>query len=172
MELFRSVNVDWLGIEVVFPWLFLDLQRGRHRFDGLCTGRTSAARFRWAWTSAAARRCRCSSTQPPDIDAIRQAMDAAGIRDASIQNYSERRSAVEQRSADQPAGADQRDRARHGPQADRERAAGPLRQSLRPSAECAGGGSDGGPAAGEAGRRWPRSIRCWACWSISGSASS
>ena len=61
------------GEEVVLPRLFPDLQRGRHHLDGLCTGRTSAARFPWAWISAAARRCRCSSSRRRTSAPIRQA---------------------------------------------------------------------------------------------------
>jgi preprotein translocase subunit SecF len=38
VELFRSVNVDWLREEVVLPRLFIDLQRGRHHFDGHALG--------------------------------------------------------------------------------------------------------------------------------------
>ena len=49
--------------------------------------------FRWAWTSRAARRSRCTFDATPNEDHIRAALDKAGVKDATIQRIS---SAAEQ----------------------------------------------------------------------------
>jgi preprotein translocase subunit SecF len=70
---------------VVLPRLFIDLQRGRHCSMG------------WHWAHPVGvspvplgvdfrggTEVQVQFAQPPDINAIRQAMDAAGIKDASV----------------------------------------------------------------------------------------
>ena len=72
---------------MVLPCLFNDLQRGRHHFDGPALGphRQPGAPERGLSRRYAGEGS--SSTQTPDIGAIRQATEAAGIKDASVVIY-------------------------------------------------------------------------------------
>ena len=117
MELFRSVNVDWLGKK----WYFLGFS-----LIFSVAGMVSMG-VHWAHIGSpvplgvdfrGGTQVQVQFEQTPDIDEIRQAMDAAGISDASIATIRHVDQA-QQRSADQPAGADQRDRARRRAAADR-----------------------------------------------------
>ena len=74
-------------MEVVLPGLFHDFQCGRHRQDELELSRISAARCRWAWTFAGARRCKCSLRTALTSTRFAKAIDASGVKDASIQVF-------------------------------------------------------------------------------------
>ena len=161
MELFRSVNVDWLGkkwyflaFSLIFSVAGIDLDGlalGAHR-QPCSAGRGLSRRHAGAGAVHAAAGHRHDS--PGDGCSRNQGFEHP--------NYSECRSGLKRRSADQPAGADQRDRARHRAAADCGCAARPLQQSIH-GAQRAGGGTDGGPAAWRNRRSWRRFTRCWAC---------
>ena len=100
MEFFRSVNVNWLGWKWYFLGLFHDLQRGRHREDEL---ELDAHRQPGSAGRGLSRRHAGGSavrTRLPTSNAIRHAIDAAGVKDAQ---HPELRRSGESRSAHQPA---------------------------------------------------------------------
>ena len=84
MELFRSVNVDWLGLK----WYFLGFS--------LIFSVAGIISMGMHWASIGSpvplgvdfkggTQVQVQFTQTPDANAIRRAMDAAGIKDATIQ---------------------------------------------------------------------------------------
>jgi preprotein translocase subunit SecF len=86
VELFRSVNVDWLGKK----WYFLAFS--------LIFSVAGIISMSWHWAKIGSpvplgvdfrggTQVQAQFTRPPDTNKIRQAMDAAGIRDAKIQAY-------------------------------------------------------------------------------------
>ena len=86
MEFFRSVNIDWLGKK----WYFLAFS--------LLFSVAGIASMAWHWTQTGSpvplgvdfrggTEVQVQFANRPDIGAIRQAVDAAGIRDAKIQPY-------------------------------------------------------------------------------------
>jgi preprotein translocase subunit SecF len=147
VELFRGVNVDWLRLKWYFLAFSMIFSVAGIISMGMHWAHPSAARCRWAWTSRRHAGAGAVCQQTPDINKIRQAMAAAGIKDASIQTIKAVAS-QRQRGAHQPAGAAGRDFARRRPPADRGCASGALRQSFH-RAQCAGGGSHGGQATGK-----------------------
>ena len=88
MELFRGVNVDWLRLK----WYFLGfslifsvagiISMGWHMHT-IHSPVPLGVDFRGG------TEVQVQFTQPPDINAIRQATEAAGIKDASVVNYDE-----------------------------------------------------------------------------------
>ena len=126
MEFFRGVNMDWLGKK----WYFLAFS--------LIFSVAGIVSMAWHWKTIGSpvplgvdfrggTEVQVQFKQRPDIDAIRQAVDAAGFKDAKIQNYGG--SSGTQRSADQPARRAQRKLARRGPPEDRGGAAPVLRSN-------------------------------------------
>jgi preprotein translocase subunit SecF len=94
VELFRGVNVDWLRLK----WYFLGFSlifsvaglismgwHWAHPVGGMRSPVPLGVDFRGG------TEVQVQFVQPPDIGAIRQAMDAAGIRDSSVQRYDETR---------------------------------------------------------------------------------
>jgi preprotein translocase subunit SecF len=92
VELFRSVNVDWLGKK----WYFLGFSL-IFSIAGICS-------MGWHWTHPegglrspvplgvdfrGGTEVQVQFAQRPDLDAIRQAINAAGIRDARIQTFND-----------------------------------------------------------------------------------
>jgi len=90
VELFHSVNVDWLGKK----WYFLAFSmifsvagiismgmHWTHPVGGVRSPVPLGVDFRGG------TEVQVQFVNPPDITAIRQATDAAGMKDASIQNY-------------------------------------------------------------------------------------
>jgi preprotein translocase subunit SecF len=86
VELFRGVNVDWLGKK----WYFLGFSL-IFSVAGLCS-------MGWHWAHIGSpvplgvdfrggTEVQVQFKNPPDISAIRAATDAAGIKDAKIQSY-------------------------------------------------------------------------------------
>ena len=100
---------------MVLPRLFPDLQRGRHRLDGLALG-TIGSPVPLGVDFRGGTQVQVQFEQTPDIGAIRQAIDAG--RDQGCQDSELWRQRGEQRSADQPARGAQRELARRGPAAD------------------------------------------------------
>jgi len=88
VELFRSVNVDWLGKK----WYFLGfslifsvagiISMGMH-WSQIGSPVPLGVDFRGG------TQVQVQLNQAPDINRIRQAMDAAGVKDAKIQSYGE-----------------------------------------------------------------------------------
>ena len=85
MELFRSVNIDWLGKK----WYFLGFS-----LIFSIAGIISMS-VHWAHIGSpvplgvdfqGGTQVQVQFAQPPDVNKIRQAMDAAGVKDARIQN--------------------------------------------------------------------------------------
>jgi preprotein translocase subunit SecF len=92
VELFRTVNVDWLGKK----WYFLGFSL-IFSIAGICS-------MGWHWTHPegglrspvplgvdfrGGTEVQVQFAQRPDLDAIRQAINAAGIRDARIQTFND-----------------------------------------------------------------------------------
>ncbi len=86
MELFRGVNIDWLRLK----WAFLGFS--------LLFSVAGVIKMSVLWSTTGSpvplgvdfrggTEVQVQFQQAPDIDAIRKAMDAAGIRDAKIQPY-------------------------------------------------------------------------------------
>jgi preprotein translocase subunit SecF len=86
VEFFRGVNIDWLGKK----WYFLAFS--------LIFSVAGLISMGWHWAHIGSpvplgvdfrggTEVRVQFKQQPDIGAIRQAVDAAGFRDAKIQNY-------------------------------------------------------------------------------------
>jgi len=88
VEFFRGVNVDWLGKK----WYFLAFSMIFSLAGIISMG------VHWAQIGSpvplgvdfkGGTQVQVQFQQPPDANRIRQAMDAAGIKDASIKNYDE-----------------------------------------------------------------------------------
>jgi preprotein translocase subunit SecF len=92
VELFRGVNVNWLG----WKWYFLSFSlifsvagivkmtyNWVHTVDGMHTPVPLSVDFRGG------TQVQVQFQQAPDITQIRQAVDAAGVRDARITNFGE-----------------------------------------------------------------------------------
>ncbi len=88
MEFFRGVNVNWLG----WKWYFLAFS--------LIFSVAGIAKMSWNWQHIGSpvplgvdfkggTQVDVKFDQPPDIDAIRKAIGAAGVKDAVIQNFGE-----------------------------------------------------------------------------------
>jgi preprotein translocase subunit SecF len=88
VELFRGVNVDWLRLK----WYFLGFS--------LIFSVAGIIAMGWNWSHIGSpvplgvdfrggTEVQVQFAQRPDINSIRQAIDAAGIKDATIQNYNE-----------------------------------------------------------------------------------
>jgi len=88
VEFFHSVNVDWLGKK----WYFLAFS--------LIFSVSGIISMGWHWRHIGSpvplgvdfrggTQVQVQFDQPPDITRIRQAIDAAGLRDARIQNFGE-----------------------------------------------------------------------------------
>ncbi|HEY1159087.1 MAG TPA: protein translocase subunit SecF [Terracidiphilus sp.] len=88
MELFRGVNVDWLRLK----WYFLGFS--------LIFSVAGIVSMGWHWAHIGSpvplgvdfrggTEVQVQFAQPPDINAIRQATEAAGIKDANVVNYDE-----------------------------------------------------------------------------------
>ena len=86
MEFFHSVNIDWLGKK----WYFLAFS--------LIFSVAGIISMSWHWAHIGSpvplgidfkggTQVQVQFQQPPDVNQIRQATDAAGIRDATIVNY-------------------------------------------------------------------------------------
>jgi preprotein translocase subunit SecF len=86
VELFRGVNIDWLRLK----WAFLAFS--------LLFSVAGVIKMGTLWSSTGSpvplgvdfrggTEVQVQFQNPPDINAIRQAMDAAGIRDAKIQSF-------------------------------------------------------------------------------------
>ena len=86
MEFFRGVNIDWLGKK----WYFLAFS--------LIFSVAGLVSMAWHWKTIGSpvplgvdfrggTEVQVQFKQRPDIGAIRQAVDAAGFKDAKIQNY-------------------------------------------------------------------------------------
>jgi preprotein translocase subunit SecF len=86
VEFFRGVNVNWLG----WKWYFLSFS--------LIFSVAGIVRMSWNWTHTGSpvplsvdfrggTQVQLQFVQAPDANRIRQATEAAGIRDARIQNY-------------------------------------------------------------------------------------
>ena len=86
MELFRGVNIDWLRLK----WAFLGFSllfsvAGVIKMAVLFS--TTGSPVPLGVDFRGGTEVKVQFQQAPDINAIRQAMDAAGIRDAKIQSY-------------------------------------------------------------------------------------
>ena len=90
MEFFHGVNVDWLGKK----WYFLAFS--------MIFSVAGIVSMAWHWTHIGSpvplsvdfrggTQVQVQFQQAPDITRIRQAIDAAGIRDATIQAFGEAR---------------------------------------------------------------------------------
>ncbi|MGD0478622.1 MAG: protein translocase subunit SecF [Terracidiphilus sp.] len=88
MEFFRGVNVNWLG----YKWYFLAFS--------MIFSVAGIAKMSWNWSHIGTpvplsvdfrggTEVQVQFANRPDINAIRQAMEAAGIKDSRIQNYNE-----------------------------------------------------------------------------------
>jgi len=88
VELFRNVNIDWLGKK----WYFLAFS--------LIFSVAGIISMGWHWANTGSpvplgvdfrggTEIQVQFTQTPDINAIRQAMDTAGIKDEKIQPFNE-----------------------------------------------------------------------------------
>jgi preprotein translocase subunit SecF len=88
VEFFRGVNVNWLG----WKWYFLAFS--------LIFSTAGIVKMSWNWQHIGSpvplgvdfkggTQVDVKFDRPPDIDAIRQAMGAAGLKDAVIQNFGE-----------------------------------------------------------------------------------
>jgi preprotein translocase subunit SecF len=88
VEFFRGVNVNWLG----YKWYFLAFS--------MIFSIAGIAKMSWNWSHIGTpvplsvdfrggTEVQVQFANRPDINAIRQAMEAAGIKDARIQNYNE-----------------------------------------------------------------------------------
>jgi preprotein translocase subunit SecF len=88
VEFFRGVNVNWLG----YKWYFLAFS--------MIFSVAGIAKMSWNWSHIGTpvplsvdfrggTEVQVQFANRPDINAIRQAMEAAGIKDARIQNYNE-----------------------------------------------------------------------------------
>ena len=86
MELFRGVNVDWLRLK----WYFLGFS--------LIFSISGVAAMSWHWAHIGSplplgvdfrggTEVQVQFVQPPDIGAIRQAMQASGIKDSTVESY-------------------------------------------------------------------------------------
>ena len=86
MEFFRGVNINWLG----WKWYFLSFS--------LIFSVAGVISMSWHWKTIGSpvplgvdfrggTEVQVQFKNPPDIGAIRQAVDAAGFKDAKIQNY-------------------------------------------------------------------------------------
>ena len=90
MELFRGVNVDWLRLK----WYFLGFS--------LIFSISGIVSMGWHWKHIGSpvplgvdfrggTEVQVQFVQPPDIGAIRQAMQASGIKDSTVETYDEAR---------------------------------------------------------------------------------
>jgi len=90
VELFRGVNVDWLRLK----WYFLGFS--------LIFSISGIASMGWHWAHIGSpvplgvdfrggTEVQVQFVQPPDIGAIRQAMQASGIKDSTVESYDEAR---------------------------------------------------------------------------------
>jgi preprotein translocase subunit SecF len=88
VELFRGVNVDWLRLK----WYFLGFS--------LIFSAAGVTQMGWNWAHIGSpvplgvdfrggTEVQLQFVQSPDLNAIRQAIAAAGIKDANVQNYDE-----------------------------------------------------------------------------------
>lgn len=88
MEFFRGVNVNWLG----YKWYFLAFS--------MVFSVAGISKMSWNWTRTGTpvplsvdfrggTEVQVQFSNRPDLDAIRKAIDAAGMNDARIQNYGE-----------------------------------------------------------------------------------
>jgi preprotein translocase subunit SecF len=88
VEFFRGVNVNWLG----YKWYFLAFS--------MIFSIAGIAKMSWNWSHTGTivplsvdfrggTEVQVQFTNRPDIEAIRQAMEAAGVNDARIQPYGE-----------------------------------------------------------------------------------
>ena len=86
MEFFRDPNVNWLG----WKWYFLAFS--------MIFSVAGIVKMSWNWSHIGSpvplgvdfqggTQVDVQFTNPPDINAIRQAIDAAGVKDARIQNF-------------------------------------------------------------------------------------
>ena len=88
MEFFRSVNVDWLGKK----WYFLAFSLIFSVAGVISMGvhwKQIASPVPLGVDFKGGTQVQVQLNQAPDINRIRQAMDAAGIKDAKIQSYGE-----------------------------------------------------------------------------------
>jgi len=88
VEFFRSVNVNWLG----WKWYFLAFS--------MIFSVAGIVKMSWNWSHIGSpvplgvdfrggTQVDVQFSHPPDINAIRHAVDLAGVRDATIQNFGE-----------------------------------------------------------------------------------
>jgi preprotein translocase subunit SecF len=88
VELFRGVNVDWLRLK----WYFLGFS--------LIFSVAGITQMGWNWAHIGSpvplgvdfrggTEVQLQFAQPPDLNAIRQAISAAGIKDANVKNFDE-----------------------------------------------------------------------------------
>jgi preprotein translocase subunit SecF len=77
VELFRGVNVDWLRLK----WYFLGFS--------LIFSVAGVVQMGWNWAHIGSPQVQVKFDQAPDLNKIRSATVAAGIKDASIQTYDE-----------------------------------------------------------------------------------
>ena len=171
MELFRSVNIDWLGKK----WYFLGFSlifsvagiismgvHWSHHWQPGTAGRGLPGRHASAGAVCAASRYSTRSARPW--------MHRAS-RTRSIQNI--RCGPGRERGADQPARAAQRDPlSTPGRQQIVDALHAHYDNPIVTVRQCAGGRSHGGQAVGKAGPAGHALLYGWACWSTSGSASS
>ena len=163
VELFRGVNVDWLGKK----WYFLAFSL-IFSVAGVISMASHwalpAASCLWASTSAAAPRSRCSS-EHPDIAAIHRAVDTAGIKMSRFKLWRHIISnevliglpEEQNEPPSKPAASSRRcpqENYTHNPFDSRHQG-----RCRRPD----------GRQAAEKQASWRPSTRCSACWSISGS---
>lgn len=88
MELFHSVNVDWLGKKWYFLFFSLIFSVAGIISMGMHWARTGSP-VPLGVDFSGGTQVQVQLNQAPDINRIRQAMDVAGIRDAKIQSYGE-----------------------------------------------------------------------------------
>ena len=116
MEFFRGVNVNWLG----WKWYFLAFS--------MIFSVAGIVKMSWNWSHIGSpvplgvdfrggTQVDVQFDQPPDINAIRQAIEAAGIKDARIQNFGDASESTRFSSAC-PVETNETC-ARHGPRGDR-----------------------------------------------------
>ncbi len=86
VELFRGVNVDWLGKKWYFLGFSLIFSVAGMISMG-CIGRSTGSPVPLGVDFRGGTEVQVQFQNAPDISAIRQAMDAAGIKDAKIQSY-------------------------------------------------------------------------------------
>ena len=86
MELFRSVNVDWLGKKWYFLGFSLIFSVAGIISMGCALDAHAGSPVPLGVDFQGGTQVQVQFAQTPDINKIRQAMAAAGIKDASIQN--------------------------------------------------------------------------------------